>query len=494
MKTMKLILPLLLALCGQSFLAAQYKGATPPPAVMLDGFDNIKQQDCKTWLTYLSSDELGGRKTGSQGHRMAAKYMADRFKEFGLKPIGDKGTYFQEVTLYRISGGPQTGHVTIGNKTWDENSGLRMRSTFGHAKAGVVFISSGSKKKGLKDPTILKDKILVLNLSRSVALSPLFAQIMNNRPAAMILLGRTPSPLRSRGSLKQEWHVTIPQVAANDATFASILKALKIKKSFAKKPQKNAFKVILTKIEVEIATETPHETIKAPNVIGMLEGTDKYLKHEVVICGSHLDHIGTNANGQINNGADDDGSGSTSLLAVARAFCQSPNKTRRSLVFIAVCGEEDGLLGSEYYVENPIIPIKDTICELQMDMVGRNEEGRGDRPEDNIKTTHLVGSKKLSTDLHKLIIKMNKHVGFKFEYDQESVYYRSDHYNFAKKGIPIAFFFSGFHPDYHKPTDTIEKINFEKLANTAKLVFLTAFSAADRSKRIVVDKKKRKAL
>jgi Zn-dependent M28 family amino/carboxypeptidase len=127
-----------------------------------------------------------------------------------------------------------------------------------------------------------------------------------------------------------------------------------------------------------------------------------------------------------------------------------------------------------------------------MDMIGRNEEHRrkGERPEDNLQTTHLVGSKRLSRDLHEVVIAANRHVNFTFEYDEESVYTRSDHYSFARKGIPIAFFFSGFHPDYHQATDTVEKINFEKLANTAKLVYLTAFAVADREQRLAMNEKK----
>ncbi|MFT7620288.1 MAG: hypothetical protein ACI97A_003945 [Planctomycetota bacterium] len=494
MKTIKLFLFLFIIVVTVPGALAQYKGAVAVPPIMAPGFNSIDEGDCKKWLTYLSSDELGGRKTGSDGYIKAAKFIAGKFKEFGLKPIGANDTYFQEVTLYRMQRSGQAASVVIGDKSWDESTGLQPRLSLGDAKASVVFICSGSKKKKLKDPSIVKDKIVILNASRNARLSPLFRQIRENRPKGIILRGQTSSPLGfvRPGGLTQKWVAAVPQIGTSDSVFADILKTLKIKGNFAGKPQKNAFKVIELQTEIAVHSEVEHTTVKAPNVIGMIDGSDEKLKSEVVICGSHLDHIGTSRNGKINNGADDDGSGTTSLLAVARAIAKNTTKPKRSIVFIAVCGEEDGLLGSEYYVENPIIPIKDTICELQMDMVGRNEEGKGDRPEKNIKTTHLVGSKKLSMDLHKMIIKMNRHIGFEFEYDEEAVYTRSDHYNFAKKGIPIAFFFSGFHPDYHRPTDTVEKINFVKLANTAKLVYLTAYTAADRSKRIVKDKKKKK--
>ena len=155
---------------------------------------------------------------------------------------------------------------------------------------------------------------------------------------------------------------------------------------------------------------------------------------------------------------------------------------------IAVCGEELGLLGSRYYVEHPIFPIEKTICELQMDMIGRNEENAKEKAADNLDTIHLVGSTRISKELHEHILAINeKHIGFKFEYDEEDVYTRSDHYNFAIKGIPIAFFFSGFHPDYHQATDDVEKINFDKIVSTARLVYLTAFTVADQTERLKIN-------
>jgi Zn-dependent M28 family amino/carboxypeptidase len=202
------------------------------------------------------------------------------------------------------------------------------------------------------------------------------------------------------------------------------------------------------------------------------------------------------AGGQVYAGADDDGSGSTALLQVAKAFKDNGKKPKRSLLFMAFCGEEMGLIGSGYYADNPLFPHDKMIAELQMDMVGRNSVGpqNGDRNRidieaENIDTIRLVGSKRISMDLHNTILDINKHVGFKFKYDGEDVYTRSDHYQFAKNGIPIAFLFSGFHPDYHQASDTIEKINFDKIANTAKLFYLTAAVLGDRVERPAKDVK-----
>ncbi len=172
----------------------------------------------------------------------------------------------------------------------------------------------------------------------------------------------------------------------------------------------------------------------------------------------------------------------------------NPVKPRRSIVFMAFCGEEMGLIGSGFYASNPKLPLADMVCELQMDMVGRDSDGaqngdpnRVDVAADNVNTIRLVGSKRISTELHALILDLNKHVGFTFKYDAEDVYTRSDHYNFAVKGIPISFLFDGFHPDYHKPTDTVDKINFDKLTNAARLYYLVTSEAANRNERFKKD-------
>jgi Zn-dependent M28 family amino/carboxypeptidase len=226
--------------------------------------------------------------------------------------------------------------------------------------------------------------------------------------------------------------------------------------------------------------------INVPNVVGMLEGSDPDLKHEHIGIGSHLDHMGKRGD-TIYYGADDDGSGSTAVLLTAEALVKSDVKPKRSIVFMCFAAEEIGLVGSRYYTENPLLPLDDMVCLLQMDMVGRNEETADEPASENVETIHLVGSKRISMDLHGLTISSNRHLGFEFEYDQESVYSRSDHANFARKGVPITFLFSGFHPDYHQPTDTIEKINFEKLTNSAKLNYLVAIQAANRPERLKKD-------
>ncbi len=239
--------------------------------------------------------------------------------------------------------------------------------------------------------------------------------------------------------------------------------------------------------------------VQSVNVLGYLEGSN--LKSEVLVFSAHYDHIGLTTDGgtdKVNNGADDDGSGTTGVLAIARAYAKAKKQgkgPRRSILFLLVTGEEKGLLGSEWYAENPIYPMANTITDLNIDMIGRTgEEYKGSA--DSANYCYLIGSDKLSTDLHKISENANSvYTKMKIDYkyndpkDPERIYYRSDHYNFAKHGVPIVFYFNGVHEDYHKASDEVDKINFDLLAKRAQLVFYTGWDLANRDKRPVVDVK-----
>lgn len=228
------------------------------------------------------------------------------------------------------------------------------------------------------------------------------------------------------------------------------------------------------------------------NVVAYIKGSEK--PDEFVIISAHYDHIGIK-DGKINNGADDDGSGTTGVLEIAKAFKKAGdagNGPKRSVVFLHVTGEEEGLFGSRYYTEHPIFPLENTVADLNIDMIGRYDEKHAKNPE----FVYLIGSDKLSTELHELSETVNKkytRLDLDYTYNDENdpnrFYYRSDHYNFAKNNIPIIFYFNGVHEDYHKPTDTPDKIRFDLLKKRAQLVFYTAWEIANREKRLVVDKK-----
>jgi Zn-dependent M28 family amino/carboxypeptidase len=230
--------------------------------------------------------------------------------------------------------------------------------------------------------------------------------------------------------------------------------------------------------------------IKGENVLGYIEGGD--LKNELIIITAHYDHLGKH-DSLVFNGADDDGSGTVATLEIAEAFMlakKAGHGPRRSVLIMPVSGEEKGLLGSKYYTENPVYPLEKTVANLNIDMIGRLDDWH-----DTANYVYLIGADRLSQELHDISEEVNeKHIGLNLDYtfneedDPNRYYYRSDHYNFAKNNIPVIFYFNGVHEDYHKTTDTIEKIDFQKIENITRLVFLTAWELANRDERIVVDK------
>ena len=236
------------------------------------------------------------------------------------------------------------------------------------------------------------------------------------------------------------------------------------------------------------------EAVSTENVVAIIEGSTK--PDEYVVISSHLDHEGIK-NGQIYNGADDDGSGSVALLEIAEAFqkaAEAGKGPQRSVIFLHVSGEEKGLLGSKYYTDNPLYPLANTIADFNIDMVGRTDPKR---ESDNRNYIYLIGSDRLSNELHEISEEANKattNIELDYTYNAEDdpnrFYFRSDHYNFAKNNIPVIFYFNGTHADYHKPTDTVEKIQYDLLEERARLVFYTAWEVANRKDRLVVDKAK----
>ena len=230
--------------------------------------------------------------------------------------------------------------------------------------------------------------------------------------------------------------------------------------------------------------------IKGENVLGYIEGTD--LKDELIIITAHYDHLGKH-DSLIFNGADDDGSGTVATLEIAEAFMlakKAGHGPRRSVLLMPVSGEEKGLLGSKYYTDHPIYPLENTVANLNIDMIGRLDDWH-----DTANYVYLIGADRLSQELHDISEQVNKeYIGLNLDYkfneedDPNRYYYRSDHYNFAKNNIPVIFYFNGVHEDYHKASDTVEKIDFKKIQTITRLIFLTAWELANRDERIIVDK------
>ena len=226
--------------------------------------------------------------------------------------------------------------------------------------------------------------------------------------------------------------------------------------------------------------------IKGDNIIGFIEGSD--LKDEIVVITAHYDHLGIK-DSLIYNGADDNGSGTVAIMEIAQAFMLAKKEgygPRRSVLIMPVSGEEKGLLGSKYYTDNPVYPLENTIANLNVDMIGRIDDYH-----DNPDYIYLIGSDRLSTELHQISEEVNdKYINLELDYkyndkdDPNRYYYRSDHYSFAKNNIPVIFYFNGVHADYHKESDTIEKIHFPKIEKISRYIFLTAWELANRNERI----------
>ena len=268
--------------------------------------------------------------------------------------------------------------------------------------------------------------------------------------------------------------------------------ARKVIKARNKIKKKGKSKSVKISTDIKIIQTKNIKTLVGNNVLGFIEGSDPNLKDEVVIVTAHYDHLGKRGE-DVYNGADDNGSGTSTVLEVTRALVGAKKQgqgPRRSILCMLVTGEEKGLLGSQFYAEHPIFPIANTVANVNVDMVGRVDKKYKDTPN----YVYVIGSDRLSTELHDINENVNKkYTNLVLDYtyneddDPNRYYYRSDHYNFADKGIPAIFYFNGTHADYHRTSDTIEKINFEKMAIIGKLVFHTAWQLANQDKRIEVD-------
>ena len=503
---------------------------------------SISTQDLERHLRVLADDSLEGRDTGSKGQKKAAKYVMEHFQKIGLQaivpqPDGSK-SYFQPYNLY----GKKWGEVYL--KTEKRRYQLAedlyvsgLLNVLSEEKIPVVFAGYGIDAQTYNDYKSLdvKDKAVVIwegepkkgdgtfwvsgdktaskwsndNMAWNRKLS-----LARQKGAKYVILvselqgEEFAQEIKKRGLMGQRFNrqqmkpytesisgnaaMTVSNLAAADLLGVSEKKLNKLKKQALKTGASVAGQ--LPQNTLSIKAERADDIIQTENVMGFLEGSDK--KDEVIVISAHLDHIGISANGEINNGADDDGSGTVSVMELAEAFAKAKaegNGPRRSILFMTVTGEEKGLFGSEYYTSNPVIPLAQTVCDLNIDMIGRVDEAHKTDP----KYVYIIGSDKLSSELHAISEDANtQHINYKLDYtfnnpsDPNRFYYRSDHYNFAKNKIPVIFYFTGVHEDYHRPGDDVDKIMFEKQSKIVQLVFYTAWELANREQRIKVDSNK----
>lgn len=472
--------------------------------------ETITQKDLKDYLTILASDALEGRETGTRGQKMAAAFIQEHFKSNGLKPVIQCDTYqsfLQPVPLEK--GVPGDIYIKI-----DGNKKTNFKDIVYHGSMDmaeeefleVVFGGEGKDSdlegldlngKGLLIFTKIETAELREKLQREHGIRAFFI-VNTDDDKSFNALASQYKYFTSGGLLhlktKQENKKDVGQFLISPNMAAEIFhtRAKKLTKAIKKKNggKSNALKKIKSR-SVAYKLKWNTENIDSENVLGYLEGTDK--KEEVVVLTAHFDHLGKKGD-QIHNGADDDGSGTVAIMEIAQAFADAKkagNGPRRSMLFMAVTGEEKGLLGSEYYTNNPVFPLKNTVVDLNIDMIGRIDPKHKENPD----YVYLVGSNRLSSELHELSEIVNEtHTKLELDYvyndenHPDRIYYRSDHWNFAKNNIPVIFYFNGVHADYHQPTDTVEKINFDQLHKRTLLVFYTAWEIANREGRLKIDK------
>ena len=469
----------------------------------------ITEQRLKENVSVLASDSLEGRETGQRGQRMAAAYIRSHFENIGLTGPADNG-FFQTLNLYHSEQGET--YLKVGGKKYQHAeqvvyygkadsdgevtlplvfAGLGRDEDFNtisvDGKAVLIRIEDG---RVYNLPEVARARqlgakmVFVWNTDMESAFNDLAKQareyVSRERPSLHKPIVSAPNAgsfVVSPGLVE-----TLTGIAPNK------LKALS-RQDPAGRPLSK-----LKPVSISYKTTMGIKTIETENVLGYLEGTD--LKDEVIVISAHYDHIGISASGKgdvINNGADDDASGTAAVMQLASAFADAKRDgrgPRRSILFMTFTGEEKGLLGSLYYADHPVFPMENTVINLNIDMIGR----RDPQHEDSKPYVYVIGTGEATSSLNTFSESVNeKFCKLEFDYtynDREHpsrLFYRSDHWNFAKNGVPVIFYFDGIHEDYHKPSDEVDKIEFDLLARRSQCIFYTAWEAANRDERIVID-------
>jgi hypothetical protein len=468
-------------------------------------------------IGYLASDSLKGRNTPSPGLEMAAEYIAGQFKKEGIP--GFKGSYFQPLPLQRVNLGADNELAVTRNGATET---FRIKSDYvpfentadKGAEGSLVFAGYGitAPEYDYDDYAGLdvKDKIVVVMRHEPgeedsssvfkgreptrysfieektkiaaehgaagliVVTDPLNHVILRPTgfpwPALSKIIPKEASPLVMAG----ESGATMPVVHAGEKVieklFGSVdsLRNMQTRIDRGLKPESFAFDD--TKVRLKTSLDT--EPLPTANVVGFIEGSDPVLKDEVLVIGAHYDHVGTMTGGKegedvIFNGADDNASGTAGVMAIAKAFAEANKKPRRSVLFILFTGEEKGLFGSRYYVKQPLMPLEKTVAMINLDMIGR---AKGD-------TVQAIGAGR-SKALLEALNEANKQIKLQLTNQEEMDFGGSDHAPFLGKNIPVVFFFTGIHEDYHQVSDEVEKIRADKAAQVARLAFILAWKIA----------------
>jgi len=514
--------------------------AAPVSVATQRGADVIAAAQLRDYLSFIASDEMEGRDTPSRGLDTTARFLAMNLSRWGFKPAGDTGSYFQSIALRRNRVDDTQTRVEVNGRTLLLGQDYIPASTAGSATGQLVFAGNGwyikSKNIDAYKDIDAKGKIAVIfatpnsfprGLTRAnlvgkqgedwigateyaskhgvigIIYVPDFQFLANwnrNRQRTLERGNTVVEKFQTQGAARIPSITISPELATSlfagemlgaSAIFDRIYSGVEVPASFAMNPDKTLTLNIVVK----------NDTIGTQNVVAVWEGIDPVLKGEYVALGAHYDHVGlgTQKGDFIYNGADDDGSGTTALLAMAEALAHASLRPKRSVLFVWHAGEEKGLWGSRYFTDYPTIPLERIVTQLNIDMIGRSrKEGDPDPRNKDLSgpnDIYVIGSKMMNSEIGELSETVNKsflNLHFDYRYDDPAdpnrFFFRSDHYNYARKGVPIIFYFDGVHEDYHQPGDSADKIDYSKMEKVTRTIYMTLWEIANRPVRPKVDK------
>lgn len=506
--------------------------------------EGVTAKQLSDYLYFVASDEMEGRDTPSRGLDTVAKFIGMNLSKWGFKPAGDNGTFYQKIALRRDQIDPAGTSVTVGGQKYSYGEDIvRISGTAtGTMTAKIVFAGNGwmIKSKGLNPYANLdvKGKIIAVYGEGPIngrQLVPLPAGVTaadipnntrgtewadavtyaraNGAAGVMVLASKflaenwgavTQNFGRSRMTPEKLAPAANPQAAMAPTIFiASPALSKAIFAGEAGDPMAGAANSFEVSKEISVSVATKADTAWTQNVVAIWEGSDPVLKNEMVAIGAHYDHVGMNPNApgpdKIFNGADDDGSGTVSVLSIAEALAKSPKRPKRSVLFVWHCGEEKGLWGSEYFNKFPTVDIKKVVAQLNIDMIGRSKKAGDTEPKDKDlsgeNAIYVIGKDMMSSTLGRVVDGVNKgylNLDYDTRYDDPKdtnrFFFRSDHFNYAVNGIPITFWFDGVHVDYHQPGDEPQKIDYNKMEKVARTIMITLLKVADLKDRPKIDK------
>ncbi len=479
----------------------------------------ITSEELETMLYKYASDEFEGRETGKKGQKIAVEYLKALYVEMGISSPFGGDDYFQEVPLEKQSISEAEISVNCKNfESFKDHVVLRASGSSEMSINEMVYVGYGIDDDKYSDyeGIDVKGKIILAKAGEPKdadgnyvtsgtfedtkwtngrqSLSSKRDAANDNGAAGLLYMDDSLFAMYAPYFQRQASSGGSGRLSlkSNEKEMMMLMVSENLGKALHSEiTEDNSAKTINT--ELSLAIENKSENVLSENVLAYIEGSEK--PDEIIVISAHLDHEGIK-DGEVYNGADDDGSGTIAIIEIAEAFKMAEKAghgPKRSILFLHVTGEEKGLLGSRHYTDNdPVFPLENTVANLNIDMIGRIDPKRTEGERNYV---YLIGSDKLSTDLHNISEEVNsKYTNVELDYtyndknDPNRFYYRSDHYNFAKNNIPVIFYFNGTHDDYHRPSDTPDKIEYDLLENRARLVFHTAWEVANRDERIVVDK------